>query len=77
MLDLNIPEPDGVDVLGRMRSDPGLRDVPVVVVTAARLAAADLAALSASAVVLDKSRFSAALLPHVVADAARLVGRRG
>jgi len=77
VLDLNIPEPDGVDVLGRMRSDPGLRDVPVVVVTAAQLAAADLAALSASAVVLDKSRFSAALLPHVVADAARLVGRRG
>jgi len=76
VLDLNIPEPDGVDVLGRMRSDPGLRDVPVVVVTAAQLAAADLAALSASAVVLDKARFRAALLPHVVADAARLVGRR-
>jgi len=76
VLDLNIPEPDGVDVLGRMRSDPGLRDVPVVVVTAAQLGAADLAALSASAVVLDKARFRAALLPHVVADAARLVGRR-
>ena len=76
VLGLNIPEPDGVDVLGRMRSDPGLRDVPVVVVTAAQLGAADLAALSASAVVLDKARFRAALLPHVVADAARLVGRR-
>lgn len=46
MLDVNIPEPDGMDVL------------------------------SASAVVLDKSRFSAVLPPHVVADAARLVGRR-
>ena len=76
MLDVNIPEPDGRDVLGRMRSDPSLRDVPVVVVTAAHLSAADLAVLSASAVVLDKSRFSAVLLPHVVADAARLVGRR-
>jgi signal transduction histidine kinase/CheY-like chemotaxis protein len=76
MLDVNIPEPDGMDVLGRMRSDPGLRDVPVVVVTAAHLSAADLAVLAASAVVLDKSRFSAVLLPHVVADAARLVGRR-
>jgi signal transduction histidine kinase/CheY-like chemotaxis protein len=76
MLDVNIPEPDGMDVLSRMRSDPGLRDVPVVVVTAAHLSAADLAVLSASAVVLDKSRFSAVLLPHVVADAARLVGRR-
>ena len=76
MLDVNIPEPDGRDVLGRMRSDPGLRDVPVVVVTAAHLSADDLAVLSASAVVLDKSRFSAVLLPHVVADAARLVGKR-
>jgi signal transduction histidine kinase/CheY-like chemotaxis protein len=76
MLDVNIPEPDGRDVLGRMRSDPALRDIPVVVVTAAHLSAADLAVLSNSAVVLDKSRFSAALLPHVVADAARLVGRR-
>jgi hypothetical protein len=65
-----------MDVLGRMGSDPGLRDVPVVVVTAAHLSAADLAVLSASAVVLDKSRFSAVLLPHVVADVARLVGRR-
>ena len=56
-----------------MRSDPGLRDIPVVVVTAAHLSVADLAALSASAVVLEKARFSAELLPHVVADAARLV----
>jgi hypothetical protein len=46
-----------------------------VVVTSAYLTAADHAVLSASAVVLDKSRFSAVLLPHVVADAARLVGR--
>jgi signal transduction histidine kinase/CheY-like chemotaxis protein len=76
MLDVNIPEPDGRDVLGWMRSDPSLRDVPVVVVTAAHLSAADLAVLSASAVVLDKARFSAVLLPHVVADAARLVGMR-
>jgi CheY-like chemotaxis protein len=76
MLDVNIPEPDGRDVLDRMRSDPGLRDVPVVVVTSAYLNPADHAALSASAVVLDKARFSAALLPHVVADAARLAGGR-
>jgi signal transduction histidine kinase/CheY-like chemotaxis protein len=76
MLDLNIPAPDGKDVLDRMRSDPGLRDVPVVIVTSAYLTAADHAVLSASAVVLDKSRFSAELLPHVVADAARLVGRK-
>jgi signal transduction histidine kinase/CheY-like chemotaxis protein len=76
MLDLNIPAPDGRDVLDRMRSVLGLRDVPVVIVTSAHLTVADHAVLSTSAVVLDKARFSAALLPHVVADAARLVGRR-
>jgi signal transduction histidine kinase len=74
MLDLNIPPPGGRDVLGQMRGALGLGDVPVVVVTSAQLTVADHADLSASAVVLDKSRFSAALLPHVVADAARLVG---
>ena len=77
LLDLNIPAPDGRDVLDRMRGVLGLGDVPVVVVTSAHLTAADHAVLSASAVVLDKARFSAELLPHVVADAARLVGRRG
>jgi CheY-like chemotaxis protein len=76
MLDLNVPPPNGKDVLDRMRRDLDLRDVPVVVVTSAHLSAAEHAVLSASAVVLDKSRFSAVLLPHVVADAARLVGRR-
>jgi signal transduction histidine kinase/CheY-like chemotaxis protein len=76
MLDLNIPAPDGRDVLGQMRGALGLGHVPVVVVTSAQLTAADHADLSTSAVVLDKSRFSAALLPHVVADAARLAGRR-
>jgi CheY-like chemotaxis protein len=76
MLDLNIPPPDGRAVLDRMRGALGLDDVPVVVVTSAQLDAAAHAAVGTSAVVLDKSRFSATLLPHVVADAARLVGRR-
>jgi hypothetical protein len=39
-------------------------------------ASASSAAVRTFLVVLDKSRFSAVLLPHVVADAARLVGRR-
>ncbi len=76
MLDLGIPAPSGQDVLDRMRGPLGLGDVPVVVVTSTQLSAADRAVLAASAVVLDKARFSAALLPHVVADAARLAGRR-
>ena len=34
LLDLMMPGVDGLTVLARMRGDPGLRDVPVVVVTA-------------------------------------------
>lgn len=75
LLDLHIPPPDGYAVLHRMRHELGLDAVPVVVVTSARLDAAEHATVGTSAVVLDKARFSAALLPHVVADAARLVGR--
>ena len=33
LLDLLMSEPDGFDVLHRIREDPGLADVPVVVMT--------------------------------------------
>ena len=75
MLDLNIPPPSGAVVLDEMRRLPDLDDVPVVVVTSAHLDAAQHALLATSAVVLDKARFSAELLPHAAADAARLVER--
>lgn len=34
LLDINMPPPDGFAVLGTMRSDPVLRDLPVVIVSA-------------------------------------------
>jgi two-component system, chemotaxis family, response regulator Rcp1 len=34
LLDLNLPKLDGRDVLRRIREDPHLRDIPVVVLTA-------------------------------------------
>lgn len=33
MLDLNLPGTDGRDVLGRVKSDPKLRKIPVIVLT--------------------------------------------
>ena len=75
MLDLNIPPPSGAAVLEEMRRAPGLDDIPVVIVTSSQLDSAQLALLASSAVVLDKARFSADLLPHAAGDAARLVER--
>jgi adenylate cyclase len=34
LLDIMMPEVDGVEVLRRMKSDPGLRDVPVIMISA-------------------------------------------
>ena len=36
LLDLNLPGTDGRQVLARVKSDPGLREVPVVVLTTSR-----------------------------------------
>ncbi len=33
MLDLNLPRRSGLDVLGELKADPGLRTIPVVVLT--------------------------------------------
>lgn len=35
-LDLNMPEMNGLEMLERMRATPGLKDVPVVLLTASR-----------------------------------------
>ena len=36
LLDLNLPRKDGREVLGEMRRDPALRDIPVIVLTASQ-----------------------------------------
>ncbi|GET41029.1 response regulator [Microseira wollei] len=36
MLDLKLPKVDGFEVLGRLKSDPNLRVIPVVVLTSSR-----------------------------------------
>jgi signal transduction histidine kinase/DNA-binding response OmpR family regulator len=49
VLDLLMPEPDGFEVLYRMRDDAAMRSIPVVVLTGKDLTAADYARLSGSA----------------------------
>lgn len=49
LLDLNLPDMTGHDVLKRLRSLPRTRDIPVIVLTAARDIEARLAAFSAGA----------------------------
>ena len=49
VLDLLMPEPDGFEVLYRIRDDAALRSVPVVVLTGKDLTAADYARLNGSA----------------------------
>jgi CheY-like chemotaxis protein len=36
LLDLKLPKVDGIEVLGRIKSDPGQRRIPVVMLTASR-----------------------------------------
>lgn len=73
LLDLNIPPPDGVQVLTEMRGDPRLCDVPVVVVTSAVLDTAQRHALGATAVLLDKAHLSGEQLAAAADAAARLL----
>lgn len=38
LLDISLPEMDGTEVLARMKDDPGLRDIPVIALTAHAMA---------------------------------------
>jgi signal transduction histidine kinase/DNA-binding response OmpR family regulator len=49
LLDLLMPDPNGFEVLYRLRESPDLRDVPVIVMTAKELTAADYEKLNGSA----------------------------
>jgi CheY-like chemotaxis protein len=49
LLDLTMPPPDGFEVLYRIRENPKLKDLPVVIITARELAPEDYARLNGSA----------------------------
>ena len=49
LLDLMMPPPDGFEVLYRIREDPALRDLPVIIITAKELTASDYETLNRSA----------------------------
>jgi signal transduction histidine kinase/DNA-binding response OmpR family regulator len=67
LLDLMMPPPDGFEVLYRIRQDPQLRDLPVIVVTAKELTPADEKTLRPSTQrIIKKSSDSAQLIEEVL-----------
>ncbi|MGB8982413.1 MAG: response regulator [Anaerolineales bacterium] len=42
LLDINMPQKDGFEVLEEIRAEPGIRHIPVILITAARLSQIDL-----------------------------------
>jgi signal transduction histidine kinase len=73
VLDLNMPELNGYDCLAALRTDPVLRDVPVIVVTSADSAGIDHAALGTGVALLHKSKLSL----EAVLDGLRQARQRG
>jgi CheY-like chemotaxis protein len=74
-LDLTMPEPDGVQVLRRLKSDDVTRDIPVVIVTSRALRPEERGALSELAcAVVSKESISREGVLAVVEDALRLSG---
>ena len=69
LLDLNLPKLDGRDVLVSIRKDPGLRDLPVVVLTASDSEQERLAARAADAFMTKPADFQQlAKLVQMVSD---------
>jgi signal transduction histidine kinase/CheY-like chemotaxis protein len=79
LLDLGLPDIDGRDVLKQLKADPTTRNVPVIVVTSARLTNAERAALDdvAAGIIskdvltvdaVDAAVRSAIARPHVTTD---------
>lgn len=59
LLDLQMPEMDGFEVLEKMRAQPALRKIPVIVLTGRVLSEADMTRLSQGVVtILEKGMFS-------------------
>ena len=67
LLDLMMPPPDGFEVLYRIRQDPLLRELPVIVITAKELSPADEKTLNRSTIrVIRKSSDGAQLVDEVL-----------
>ena len=67
LLDLMMPPPDGFEVLYRIREDPALQDLPVIIVTAKELSASDEKVLRRSSQrVIRKGSDSAQLVEEVL-----------
>src|ERR1700693_4230115 len=67
LLDLMMPPPDGFEVLYRLRQDPELRELPVIIITARELTASDETILARSALrVIRKGPDSAQLIEEVL-----------
>jgi signal transduction histidine kinase/DNA-binding response OmpR family regulator len=78
LLDLLMPDPDGFEVLYRIRHDERLRSVPVVVMTAKDLTPSDYDRLNGSALrILKKSGDTARLARDVVTTLAHPEASRG
>ena len=70
VLDLMMPNLDGFEVLDRLRTDPAAREIPVVVLTARDLSAAERSLVRSRAVsLLEKSAYSADELRRLVRQA--------
>jgi CheY-like chemotaxis protein len=70
LLDLNMPNVSGPEWLRRVRGQPELRDLPVVVLTAGTFASQIRAAKEAGATqVLNKGRLDAGRVAEVIASA--------
>jgi signal transduction histidine kinase/DNA-binding response OmpR family regulator len=67
LLDLMMPPPDGFEVIYRLRQDPELREIPVIIITAKELTASDETVLAQSALpVIRKGPDSAQLIEEVL-----------
>lgn len=67
LLDLTMPPPDGYQLLARLADDPGLSDVPVIVLTANDPSGLENSRLVHAQAVLGKTHLSATRLADVLA----------
>jgi len=69
-----MPDPDGFEVIFRIREDPALRRVPVVVMTAKDLTPADYARLNGS---VQRILGKGTDITRLVQDVLRSIGQEG